>query len=237
MSDSKYGDDDQVDSLPHLAPSNMQSYATNLSKMETSHVPRLLLRCKVAVVGDATVGKSALTQMFHSGGHMFPKNYVMTSAVDFAVKEVLIPNSSAGVELYLFDCAGQSIFNQRELNSKYWENTSYVMVVYDVSSRESFQSVSKWLQSVRSVRSSSSSQPSLPGVLVANKIDLREGGINSRAVVESAEGLAMAQSCGLEYFECSAQTGRDVDRPFNYMASQFHGNYENTVRRANALNR
>lgn len=235
MSDSKF-DDGESDVLPHLAPTNMQTYAVNLSKMETSHVPRLLLRCKVTIVGDATVGKSALTQMFHSGGHMFPKMYVMTSAVDFAVKEVQIPNTNAGVELYLFDCAGQSIFNQRELNAKYWENTAYLMVVYDVSSRESFQSVSKWVQSVRAARSSSS-QPALPGVLVANKIDLREGGINSRAVVESAEGLAMAQSCGLEYFECSASTGRDVDRPFNYIASQFHTNYESTVRRANALNR
>jgi hypothetical protein len=36
-------------------------------------------------------------------------------------------------------------------------------------------------------------------------------------------------------FECSAQTGRDVEKPFNFIASQFHNNYETTVRRANAL--
>jgi len=225
---------DDAPVLAHLAPSNMTN--PNLSKMETTHVPKLILRCKVSVVGDPAVGKSALTQMMHSGGHMFPKNYVMTTGVDFCVADVKIPDqqtggeSNASVELYLFDCAGQSIFNQRELSSKYWENTAYVVAVYDVSNRESFQSVQKWLQAVRAVRPNT-----LPGVLVANKIDLREGGINARAVVDSNEGLVLAQQCGLEYFECSAMTGRDVEKPFNFIASQFHTNYESTVRRANAL--
>ncbi|GMH50103.1 hypothetical protein TrRE_jg4693, partial [Triparma retinervis] len=225
--ESKYGEEKmggmEDDSLPHLAPSNMQTYASKLGQMETSHVPRLVLRSKVAIVGDQTVGKSALTQMFHSGGHMYPKNYIMTTSVDFCVKEVHIPETNASVELYLFDCAGQSIFNQREMNTKHFENTAFVMVVYDVSSRESFQSVQTWLNKVRSSRPSTGGGP-LPGVLVANKIDLREGGINARAVVDSQEGLNLAQQMGLEYFETSAMTGRDVDRPFNYMASQFHSN-------------
>ncbi|GMI37469.1 hypothetical protein TeGR_g5549, partial [Tetraparma gracilis] len=143
-------------------------------------------------------------------------------------------DSNASVELYLFDCAGQSIFNIRELSAKYWENTAFVMVVYDVSNRESFQSVTKWLQAVRSVRPNTGYGP-MPGVLVANKVDLRSGGINSRAVVDTNEGVQLAQQSGLEYFECSAQTGRDVEKPFNFIASQFHNNYETTVRRANAL--
>ncbi|GMH66014.1 hypothetical protein TrVE_jg11349 [Triparma verrucosa] len=223
----------QDDDIVHMAPSNMQGLALGLG--ETSHVPRLVLRCKVSIVGDQSVGKSAITQMFHSGGHMYPKNYIMTTSVDFCMKEVKIPETNASVELFLFDCAGQSIFNQREFSSKHWDGTSFVICVYDVSNRESFQSVQMWLQKVRSVRSGQSGGP-LPGVLLANKIDLREGGINSRAVVDSQEGFNLAQQCGLEYFECSAMTGRDIDRPFNYIASQFHGNYESTVRRANALN-
>lgn len=31
----------------------------------------------LSVVGDAAVGKSALTQMFHSDSAHYPKNYVM----------------------------------------------------------------------------------------------------------------------------------------------------------------
>ena len=130
----------------------------------------------------------------------------------------------------------RSIFNKRELPTKFWDNSSYVMCVYDVSSRESFQSVTKWLSAVRQVRANTGGGP-LPGLLVANKVDLREGGINARGVVDSQEGLNLAQANGLEYFECCAATGRDVERPFQFIASQFHQNYESTVRRANALNR
>jgi transport family protein 27 len=166
--------------------------------------------------------------MFHSGGQHYPKHYVMTAGVDFCVKMVNIPDTNVAVELYLYDCAGQSIFNQLDHMSKHWENTSQVVVCYDVSSRESFQSCAKWLQGVRGVR------PANPvgGVLLANKIDLRETG---RAVVDAEEGVEFAQANGLEYYECSALTGGAVDEPFNYIANTFYKKYEESVSRAEDL--
>lgn len=56
-----------------------------------------------------------------SVGASYPKQYVMTSWVDFRVKQVNIPDTSTAVELYLFDCAGQSIFNQIEANNVHYE--------------------------------------------------------------------------------------------------------------------
>lgn len=47
--------------------------------MQTSHKTTLMLRAKVVVVGDACVGKTAVVQMFKSGGHDYPKNYIMVS--------------------------------------------------------------------------------------------------------------------------------------------------------------
>jgi hypothetical protein len=45
--------------------------------------------------------------------------FTQTIGVDFSVKVVNIPNTNAAVELYLFDSAGQSVFNQRELGTKH----------------------------------------------------------------------------------------------------------------------
>ena len=87
-------------------------------RVKSKFKPTLILRCKVAIVGDAHVGKTALTQMFHSGGQTFQKQYAMTVGVDFCVKVVNIPETDAAVELYMFDTSGQSIFNQRELGAK-----------------------------------------------------------------------------------------------------------------------
>lgn len=35
------------------------------------------------------------------------------------MKQLPIPDTNAIVELHMYDCAGQSIFNQVEMNSKY----------------------------------------------------------------------------------------------------------------------
>ena len=64
-------------------------FMSGIKSMETTHKPLLVLRCKVVVVGDSTVGKSALVQMFHSGDSTYPRNYVMTTWVDFSVQAAL----------------------------------------------------------------------------------------------------------------------------------------------------
>ncbi len=43
---------------------------------------------KYAASGDACVGKTALTQVYDSGGSTFPKNYLMTTGVELCVKTV-----------------------------------------------------------------------------------------------------------------------------------------------------
>lgn len=213
-------------------------FTSGIKSMETTHKPLLVLRSKVVVVGDAHVGKSALVQMFHSGGTTYPRNYVMTSWVDFCVKLVKIPNTNARVEMYIMDCAGQSIFNQVEQNKEHYENASFVIVVYDIASRESFESVATKLHGVRGSRPTSSSRP-VPGVLIANKVDLRENdasrGVISRGVVSTKEGQALAEANGLEFFETSAALGKEVDTPFHFIADQVYRKYEATVASAELL--
>ncbi|CAM9885305.1 unnamed protein product, partial [Laminaria digitata] len=48
--------------------------------MQTTHRTTLMLRAKVVVVGDACVGKTAIVQMLKSGGHDYPKSYIMVRA-------------------------------------------------------------------------------------------------------------------------------------------------------------
>ena len=115
----------------------------------------------------------------------------------------------------------------------------YVAVVYDVASRESFDSAGKWLHAVRSSRPGGG-RP-VPGVLIANKADLRQvpagasAGTAPRAVITTKEGEAFAAANNLAFFEVSAATGADVDEPFNFIANQVHQKYEATVQSAELL--
>lgn len=111
------------------------------------------------------------------------------------------------VELSIFDCAGQGMFNQLETNARYYDGASAVMVVYDVSSNDSLKSSPKWLEAVRNAQRSSS-QRSPIGVLVGNKKDFRIGagaaGSDSRAEVVREDAQRTAAAMGLQLFEASA---------------------------------
>ena len=58
----------------------------------------------------------------------------------------------------------------------------------------------------------------VPGVIVANKVDLRE-----RLVVTRQQGQQMAASLNMAYFECSALDGVEIDAPFAELAKLLHG--------------
>jgi GTPase SAR1 family protein len=68
----------------------------NLRSMESEHKQLTVLRCKCVVVGDACTGKTALTQVFNSGGNTYPKNYVM-------VRSFIVPSNMCHV-LYMNAC-------------------------------------------------------------------------------------------------------------------------------------
>lgn len=204
-----------------------------LQSMDTTHKSMLVLRQKVVVVGDAAVGKTALVQRFHSGGQTFPKNYVMTIGCDFCVKLVNLPaqhtgGKSVGVELYIFDTAGQSVFNQRQLAQKYWENVSSVFLVYDSGNRDSFTSMEKWLREVQSVVP----HRRLPGVVAATKVDLRDVG---RVAVGSDEGRAFAEQHGLTFFQSSSLTHTNVDEPFQHIALTAYQRYVQNKQRVQRM--
>jgi len=145
------------------------------------------VRSKIVVVGDPAVGKTALIQMFHSAGQKFPKHYLMTLGVEFCVKAVPIPDVDTIVEFHLFDTAGQDIYN--EMVPSFWEGAEAVILVYDVTRVHTLQACAEWYGRLLQTLG----KESLPGLLVANKTDLRE-----RLVVKRADGQHMASQLGLQ---------------------------------------
>ena len=76
---------------------------------------------------------------------------------------------------------------------------------------DSFTSCAKWLRQVQDTRGG---KP-LPGVLIANKVDLQD---DDRRRVTTEEGEKAAAEFHLNYFETSANHARAVDAPFKHMA-------------------
>lgn len=97
------------------------------------------------------------------------------------------------------------------------------MLVYSVGSRESLQSTSKWLSTVRAALPSNSNPIT---VMVGNKSDLRDGTIDSRSEVPGYEAQSYAQNLGIRLFEASAANNAGVEDPFRYIAEEFARKYE-----------
>ncbi len=188
------------------------------------------LRCKVAVCGDAAVGKSALCKMYESGGGNFLRQYQMTSGVDVVVAPVRIPSPSGPppggvppptvtVELFLFDTSGQPLYKERCI--RYWESVSLGIVCYDCSNRRSFESVPRWVAALKDLRRAQGAGQ-IPVALVATKCDLQGFGC-----VSGEEGNALAQQLGMTFFETSSSTpGKGVEAPFEHVAKTFADSYD-----------
>ncbi|XP_015215065.2 intraflagellar transport protein 27 homolog isoform X2 [Lepisosteus oculatus] len=139
------------------------------------------LRAKCILVGDAAVGKSALSQMFRSDGSHFQKNYSM--------------------ELFIFDSAGKEVF--LEACEKLWEQPAVLCLVYDISSEQSFQNCGQWLERVRG----HSQGQHVPGVLVGNKTDLaarREVESGLAQEWAQSQGLEYCETSAKEVENCEA---------------------------------
>ncbi|OQS06746.1 sporangia induced hypothetical protein [Thraustotheca clavata] len=198
---------------------------SGLRSMETTHKSTLVLRCKAVVVGDAGVGKTALLQTLKTNGHEYPKNYIMTSSPELVVKSFPIPDTNVIVELYMLDCPGQSIFNQREFGSIHFEGASMIILVFDVNNKESFKSCTKWYQVV----ANPAPNHQVSGVLIGNKCDEKEG---NRDAILTKDAEDFADQNNLKYFECSARLGTNIETPFLHMANTFKKKYDDLVERA-----
>jgi intraflagellar transport protein 27 len=194
-----------------------------MAQLQKEAIP-LLLRCKAIVIGDAAVGKSAIVQMFHSKGTHYPKQYAMTTGCDFVMKEIKIPDTTTTVELHIYDCSGQVVF--KELVCEYWKNANMVMLVYDVSNQDSFSNLGPWLDLLRK----KCPEKVLPGVLVANKIDLED-----RIRVQADEGSEFARAHNLKFVQVSAHKNTCVENPFQEIAKAFADLYEEKLDLLNSI--
>lgn len=162
---------------------------------------------KIIIVGNTGVGKSCLL-LRYCEAH-FHDVTRPTVGVDFKLKTVQVGDHR--VKLQLWDTAGQERF--RTVTSAYYRGSRGVLVVYDVTDRSSFESVTMWMQNIRD-----HADDDVDVVLVGSKGDLAEA-----KVVSTAEARALARELDIEHIETSAKENLRVDEPFELLARKVLG--------------
>ena len=159
---------------------------------------------KYIIIGDAAVGKSNLLLRYAHG--QFKPEYQLTIGVEFGAKNVEIRNKTYRIQIW--DTAGQENF--RSITRAYYKNSVCALVVYDISSRDSFNNVSTWIEDCRN-----QSPKTIFMVLVGNKKDLED-----KRQVSTDEGQELAEKYGLHFYETSAKTGENVNEIFYNSADE-----------------
>ncbi|NXG43446.1 RB27B protein, partial [Psilopogon haemacephalus] len=127
---------------------------------------------KLLALGDSGVGKT--TFLYHYTEGSFQPKFITTVGIDFHEKRVVYTsrgsNGSPGrtfkVHLQLWDTAGQERF--RSLTTAFFQDAMGFLLVFDLSSQQSFLNVRSWMSQLQA--SAYCKSPDV--VLVGTKADL-----------------------------------------------------------------
>ncbi|XVF75209.1 hypothetical protein PTKIN_Ptkin13bG0169300 [Pterospermum kingtungense] len=161
---------------------------------------------KIVLVGDSAVGKSNLLARF-ARDEFYP-NSKSTIGVEFQTQKMDINGKE--IKAQIWDTAGQERF--RAVTSAYYRGAVGALLVYDISRRQTFDSIGRWLNELHT-----HSDMNVVTILVGNKSDLRDA-----REVSTAEGKSLAEAQGLFFMETSALDSSNVTAAFQTVVKEIY---------------
>ena len=166
----------------------------------------------IILIGNSAVGKTSLFKKIVTGSFseknistigMDKKSLTLDAEVDDKGQKV-----TKSFNISLIDTAGEERF--KSITKTYFKGADCVLLIYDVTNRESYDNVSMWIDSIHeSIGNHETSKYII--VLIGNKIDLIGVEGKTRAVEEN-EAIKKCQEGKLNWGgECSAKTFSDVE--------------------------
>jgi Ras-related protein Rab-4B len=153
---------------------------------------------KFIIIGDTNTGKSCLLRYFLE--KKFKKSSSHTIGVEFGSKILNVGGKE--VKLQIWDTAGQERF--RSVTRSYYRGAVGCLLVYDITSRETYNHLVSWLADARTIARSD-----ITVMVVGNKCDKKSG-----REVTLLEASRFAQENDLLFMETSALTGECVEEVF-----------------------
>uniref|UniRef100_A0A7M4F632 Calcium release activated channel regulator 2A n=1 Tax=Crocodylus porosus TaxID=8502 RepID=A0A7M4F632_CROPO len=157
---------------------------------------------KIVFVGNSSVGKTSFLRRFCED-RFFPGTSA-TVGIDYCVKTVTVDNSQ--VALQLWDTAGQERY--RSITKQFFRKADGVVVMYDITAKDTFISVKQWLVSIEEAAGEN-----IPILLLGNKTDNEK-----EREVPNGLGEHLAKDYNLIFYECSAYSGHNTKESVLHLA-------------------
>ena len=189
---------------------------------------------KVILIGNSEVGKTSLFKKITTG--QFSEKNISTIGMDKKTLpvEIEINNIKKNVDISLVDTAGEERF--RSITKNYFKESDGILLLYDVTNRDSFKNVENWIESINEMLGSHKDSKYVI-FLIGNKIDLIGLEGKERMVTEEEAQNICKEKCLVWGGECSVKNieFEDLKEKFkNYVKSIYDKVGEKQVRTQNA---
>ena len=168
-------------------------------------------KIKIVLIGDSGVGKTNLIKRFIT--NTFNQNSKATLGVEFISKSYKIKDQIFKVEIW--DTAGQERY--KSITAVYYKGAKGALVVYDITSKNSFNNLDKWMTEIKDKTSKD-----IRLMIIGNKIDLKQF-----REVTSEEAVVKAKEFGIPLMETSAFDATNVKKAFNALLIEIYNQINN----------
>ena len=124
-----------------------------------------------------------------------------TIGVDFRFKTMIVMDKIVKVQVW--DTAGQERY--RSITNAYYRGAEGILIVFDVTKKESFESIQNWINEVTVYTGKD-----VVMICLGNKNDLKKG-------IDKKEIYEFQKKTGLEIINVSAKTGDGVEEAFKHI--------------------
>lgn len=177
---------------------------------------------KIILIGDAGVGKSNLLLRYCKND--FNLESTTTIGVEFGNRMVLVENKM--IKAQIWDTCGQEQF--KAIAKTYYKGAAAVLLVYDITRRQTFLKLEKWYQDIQE-----NVGPNVSMMLIGNKSDLKH-----LREVKPEEAQSYAEKRKMNYMETSALDSSNVELAFQGIITEaFRSNLRKEQSSENSRNR
>lgn len=171
---------------------------------------------KLLLVGDGGTGKTTFVKRHVTGE--FEKQYIATIGVE--VRSLTFNTSRGQLRFNVWDTAGQEKFGG--LRDGYYIQGQCAIIMFDVTSRITYKHVPNWHRDLVRVCEN------IPIVLCGNKVDVKDRKVK-------AKQINFHRKKNLQYYDLSAKSNYNFEKPFLYLARQLVGDPNLGLREAPAV--
>ena len=149
----------------------------------------------ILTLGNSSVGKTSFIQRYTN--NTFRISNLSSTGHEMQRKIMKINDKTYIVDFH--DTQGQERY--RALSYNFIKNADGIILMYDITSQTSFDSISEWMDNIRKHK-----DEGFPIVLVGNKYDLEED-----RVISKEEGEELAKKYGLPFYETSNKDNINIE--------------------------